>query len=321
MLLLWIGIGMLALVACAWVAMHLWVRINFADRIVRIFQEKPLFIVPRGQRVADAEDVSFATSNGLTLRGCYLRANGPRRGIILFGLEFGSNRWACIPYCDFLRQAGFDIFSFECRNQGESDLQPGYDPLQWVTDYEVDDFRAAQAYLKSRPDVDRHGIGFFGLSKGGSAGLLVAAEDDFIRCFVTDGIFATHTTMVPYMRQWLRIYSNRFRLHRIIPNWYFGHWARLGLRRIERQRGCRFAHLETIMDRLGSRPLLMIHGGADTYIKPEMARALFDRVRGPKEFWLVDKAKHNQAFHLANAEYQARVLAFFQTHLAPSEPR
>src|SRR5262249_3002334 len=89
---------------------------------------------------------------------------------------------------------------------------------------------------------------------------------------------------------------------------------------IQRERGCRFPHLERAIRRLGSRPLLMIHGGGDTYIKPEMARELFDRVRGPKEFWLVEKAKHNQAFQLAGAEYQRRVLAFFRTHLAGEAP-
>jgi fermentation-respiration switch protein FrsA (DUF1100 family) len=59
----------------------------------------------------------------------------------------------------------------------------------------------------------------------------------------------------------------------------------------------------------------MIHGGGDTYIKPAMAQALFDLVKGPKEFWLVDNAKHNQAFHLAAEEYQRRALEFFDTHL------
>ena len=48
---------------------------------------------------------------------------------------------------------------------------PGYDPLQWVTDYEVRDAEAALAYLKSRPDADPRGVGFFGISKGAGAGL------------------------------------------------------------------------------------------------------------------------------------------------------
>ena len=64
----------------------------------------------------------------------------------------------------------------------------------------------------------------------------------------------------------------------------------------------------------------MIHGGGDTYIKPDMARALFDCAGEPKEFWLVEKAKHNQALHVAGDEYRRRVLAFFDQHLA-AQPR
>jgi fermentation-respiration switch protein FrsA (DUF1100 family) len=60
----------------------------------------------------------------------------------------------------------------------------------------------------------------------------------------------------------------------------------------------------------------MIHGGADTYIKPEMARALFHKARQPKEFWIVEGAKHNQALQVAGAIYHQRVHAFFTTHLA-----
>jgi fermentation-respiration switch protein FrsA (DUF1100 family) len=69
------------------------------------------------------------------------------------------------------------------------------------------------------------------------------------------------------------------------------------------------------------RPLLMIHGGADTYIKPEMARALYELAPGPKEFWLVEGAKHNQALQLAPEEYHQRVLAFFNRHLAAAPAR
>ena len=35
------------------------------------------------------------------------------------------------------------LVAFEPRNQGDSDRMPGYDPLQWLTDYEVEDTRAA----------------------------------------------------------------------------------------------------------------------------------------------------------------------------------
>ena len=166
--------------------------------------------------------------DGLTLRGCYLRAAAPRRGVILFGLEFGSNRWSCVPYCESLVANGFDVFAFEPRNQGDSDHQPGYEPLQWVTDFEVRDFQAALAYLKSRPDADPRGVGFFGISKGGGAGLLAAAGDPYVRCFVTDGVFATYTTMVPYMRKWIRIYSDRYWMQGSCRRGFTAWWATPG---------------------------------------------------------------------------------------------
>ena len=58
-----------------------------------------------------------------------------------------------------------------------------------MTDRDAADMRAAVTYLRARPDADPRGIGFFGISKGGSTGLLVAAADPWVRCVVTDGMF------------------------------------------------------------------------------------------------------------------------------------
>ncbi len=319
MVLFWLGLATVcipaALIAGALAFNHVYLRWKYQHLMVRIFQEKPLFIIPRGQPLAEAEDVRFPTTDGLTLRGCYLATDRPRRGVILFGLEFGSNRWSCRSYVEHLVAAGFDVFAFESRNQGESDAQLGYDPLQWVTDYEVQDAQAALAYLKARPDADPHGVGFFGISKGAGAGLC-AAGDPYVRCFVTDGMFATYTTLVPYMRQWFRIYNHSYALQGVLPSWYFGIVGLSGLRQIERERRCHFPHVEKAVRRLGARPLLMIHGELDNYIRQEMATTLFGYARGPKEFWLVPGAKHNQALHLCGDEYRKRVLTFFEEQLA-----
>jgi fermentation-respiration switch protein FrsA (DUF1100 family) len=317
---LWISLGIVAalLVVVPPLVLHIHILIRYLPVVIRIFQEKPLFIIPFGQPAADAEDVTLTTPDGLPLQACYLRTARPRKGVILFGLEFGSNRWACVPYCEFLREAGYDIFTFEMRGQGKSPAQEGYEPLQWVTEFEVIDFQTALAYLKSRPDKSPAGIGLFGLSKGGSAGLIAAAKDDFIRCFAVDGIFACLTTMIPFMYRFVMIYTNMPWMVPLLPRWYLRYIAGIAMREIEELRKCRYPPLEAALPRLAPRPLLMIHGGADNYIKPDMAEALFKLAGAPKEFWLVDKAKHNQSFHLAADEYKKRVLAFFDAHLAAS---
>lgn len=307
------GLGMATL--------YLYVRWKYMQHLTRIFQEKPLFIVPRGEKPTAAEDVELKTDDGLTLRGCYLKTAAPeRKGVILFGLEFGSNRWACLQYCEKLVESGYDVLAVEPRNQGESDKDPNYDPLQWVTDRDVADTRAAIKYLATRPDADPKGIGYFGISKGGGTGIMAASGQKVVRCVVTDGAYGTHTTMVPYLKRWIGIYSDRKILQRVLPTWFYGMVGMIGAKKVARNRGVTYPSVEKAAGRL-NRPVLMIHGGGDNYIRPEMAEALFGRVRGtPKELWVVPKAKHNQALAAAADEYHARLVAFFDAHLANAGP-
>jgi pimeloyl-ACP methyl ester carboxylesterase len=319
--LIWIfvALGAVAAAGLGVLAIVIW---RYTQFVVRIFEEKPLFIIPRGQPIPGGEEVRFRTSDGLTLAGSYLPTSAAsRRGVILFGTEFGSNRWSCAPYCRHLLAGGFDVFSFEFRSQGQSDPQPGYEPLQWVTDYEVEDMRAAVAYLKKRADADPRGIGLFGISRGGGAGILATASDPWIRCVVTDGAFATRTTMIPYMQKWASIYLHYKWVAGLIPHWLYAFVAGLALWQITRRRRCRFPNMERAAARLSPRPLLMIHGDQDTYIKPPIAQALFEQAREPKEFWLVAGARHNQALHVAGDAYRQRVLDFFEKHLAGAPRR
>src|SRR5437879_13880201 len=95
--------GTVLFVFAAGTALYVYISRRYLWFLMRAFQEKPLFIVPRGQPIPEAEDISFPTGNGLMLRGCYLHSTADRRkGVILFGLEFGSNRWACLAYCSYL---------------------------------------------------------------------------------------------------------------------------------------------------------------------------------------------------------------------------
>lgn len=317
---LWILIALVTAppiaVGLALAVAYLYVRWKYMGFLTRIFQEKPLFVIPRGEPDPSATEVTLTATDRLTLRGCYLPTPAPaRKGVILFGLEFGSNRWSCRQYCQALLAAGYDVFAMEPRNQGDSERDPSYEPLQWVTDRDVSDMRAAVAYLRSRPDADPNGIGIFGISKGGSTGLIVASTDPWVRCVATDGMYGTHTTMVPYMQRWIQIYSGSRRLQRVLPTWFYGAIGTVGVKKVARNRGVTYPSVEKAAAKL-YRPLLMIHGGGDTYIKPEMAQSLFARATGKKKLWVVPNAKHNQALHIATEEYNRNVVEFFDRHLA-----
>lgn len=318
-----LGVILLTLLVAAlglFLAVHLFIVRNYMQHVVRIFQEKPLFIIPFGKADPDAEDIELSGTDGVVLHACYFKAKGPRKGVVWFGLEFGSNRWSCGPFCEFLRESGYDIFACESRGQGQTSTLNGYEPLQWVTDFDVADYRVAFEYLKRRPDADPRGIGLFGLSKGAAAGILAASGDPALRCVVTDGMFGTRTTMLPYMSQWVLIYTPRKRLAKLLPYWYFAIVADIGLRKIQEARHVQYPSIATALRSLGGRPLFMIHGASDNYIKPEMARSLFHQARKPKELWIVPKAKHNQAAQVAGDEYVRRIREFFDTNLAGAAP-
>lgn len=46
---------------------------NYIHFVARIFQEKPLFIIPKGDVTAACESIRFPTSGGLMLQGCYFK--------------------------------------------------------------------------------------------------------------------------------------------------------------------------------------------------------------------------------------------------------
>lgn len=316
---IWLGIAVYlslpVLVILFLVGLHLWLQKHYIPILVRIYQEVPYFNIPRGQPRPEAEDVTLRTADGLTLRGCYLKTARPRQGVILFGLEFGSNRWSCAAYCDHLLEAGYDIFAYEPRNQGESQCEPNLEPLHWPCDRDVIDAEAALEYLKARPDAHPRGVGLFGISKGAGAGLLASMHDTTVRCAVIDGMFSSTYTVVGYMRRFITIYNKSYFIQGLLPSWYYATLARMGVKQVGRTRGVRFLDLEPALKRF-HRPLLMIHGQRDNYIHPEMSQRLFDFASGPKEHWLIPSAKHNEGVHVAAEEYRKRVRAFFDAYLA-----
>ena len=108
-------------------------------------------------------------------------------------------------------------------------------------------------------------------------------------------------------------------LRRLIPRWLYYVLAWSGRRQSERRLNSRFPDVERAVARLAPRPWLMIHGGRDTYISPEIARRLFLAGNGPRELWLVADARHNRCRECEPEAYAARLLGFLE-RFAPRRP-
>lgn len=293
-------------------AFLLYVHLRYTKIVGRIFEEKPLFLPLRMTPIQDCENVKFSTRDGLTLAGTYFKTTAPRRlGIVVFSHEFLGDRWSCLAYAGHLRAAGFDLFSFDFRNHGQSDSEPNYNPLQWVSNHELFDLRGALAYLRTRPDYDPAGVGLFGVSRGGGSAICVAAKDPGVWGVVTDGAFGTRSTMLAYIIRWAEIYVQAKSIWAAMPHFVFEFLSWAARKRSQVRLHCRFPSVERGIARIAPRPLFMIHGEKDAYIGPKIAEGLFALAGNPKELWLVPKAKHNRCRENAGPVYYERVAEFF----------
>jgi pimeloyl-ACP methyl ester carboxylesterase len=294
-------------------AFLVYAAVRYAPIIGRIFEEKPLFLPLLIDEEPGGEPVRFSTEDGLVLAGTYYRTAGRTRlGVVVFCHEYLSDRRSFSPYTCGLREAGFDIFTFDFRNHGDSARDPHYRPLQWVTDHEVRDLTGALSYLATRPDRDPAGVGLFGISRGGSAALLVAAADPVVWGVVSDGAFPTRGTMLAYILRWAEIYVSAGFLWKVMPLWVFRYVGWVGRVRSEWRLRCRFPDVERAVARLACCHWLMIHGERDAYIGPEIATALFELAPGPKDSWIVPGAKHNRCREIDPAAYRERVTCFLR---------
>ena len=284
--------------------------VQFTPIIVGILEDLPMSVPPVDDEITEGEAVHFRSLDGVSLYGRYLRTDQPRRGVVIFSHEFGCNLDSGVRYCGFVRDYGFDLFTFDYRGHGRSGNSTGYKPRQWATDKELNDLLGAVAYVESLPEVGDTGIAVMGLSRGAGAAILAAARTQFIRALITDSAFDSTQTMVVYMRKWVGIFVEARMLFRRLPDCFYWMLSAI-LQFVGRWRfGCRFPSIERSIKCLGDRPILMIHGERDNYIPLELGKRLYDLARCPKEFWLVPKAKHNQSYLAGQHEYRRRIGEF-----------
>jgi fermentation-respiration switch protein FrsA (DUF1100 family) len=165
------------------------------------------------------------------------------------------------------------------------------------------DITAAIDWLKRRPDVDPHRIGGIGLSVGGELMLEAAAKDPDLAAVVSDGAGA-----------------RQFREQKeALPG--SGFWAMspaFALLNLSVAVFSDTAPPESLFDlvpRIAPRPLLFINapdgGNATEVLTPEYAR-----IAGPDaSLWTVPKAPHIKAIETVPAEYERRVVDFFDEAL------
>lgn len=237
----------------------------------------------------DYEDVEIVTSDGVVLRGWYLPSRN-RAAVITYPGRERAQR-----YAEFLARHGYGVLLLDRRGQGGSTGDPN--SYGWEGPHDI---AAAIAFLEGRPDVDPDRIGGMGFSVGGEVLLETAARTPGLRAVVAEGA---------------GFRSIREFRHVAAASW-FGFplvcFATLGT--------AAFAgrmpppDLTALVGRIGPRPVLLIQ--AEIGMGGEQLNPLYASAIGPTaELWRVPGSDHVGGLDAQPAEYQRRVIDFFDRAL------
>jgi uncharacterized protein len=286
---------------------------------INLFLDTPLPITANLHDYAtpEGEIVSFPSLEGRSLRGMFIdRPPGlPDRGTVIFCHEFGSDMMSAGRYAWPLVKAGYTVFAFDFRGHGGSFTPPHFEPRHWPSDHDVNDILAAVAYVQSRRDIDRCGLGILGVSRGAAAAVMAAAVNPAVRCLALDGVFSTDLSIDELMKRWVQIFVrvDLARADRTLTIYRF--FRALILFYVELKCRCRFPSTRRALGRLDSTPVLFIHGERDAYVPPEQTRYLCSLKPGDKDLWICPDAKHNQAVATDPKTYAQKLTGFFDRYL------
>jgi len=242
------------------------------------------------------EDVSFPTTDGVTLSGWYLPSNNGAAVALLHGA--GSTRTSVLEHAALLHEAGYGALLFDSRGNGRSEgvaMVAG-----WYGDLDID---AAVTFLGRRPDVDPSRIGVLGLSMGGEEAIAAAASDPRIRAVVAEGAGAIRTVAdTKSISGWTRYLG--------IPHY----WVQTVTAEMFTDAPRPIA-LEDAMTMIAPRPILLISAGPMELKYTERYQAA---APSSTELWAPSDTPHIGALRVHPTEYRERVVSFFDRTLEAS---
>lgn len=127
-------------------------------------------------------DLRFGCGDSQCAGWLYLPAGDAPRPVVVLAHGFGGTRDVGLPrVAERFARAGLAAFVFDYRGFGDS----GGSPRQLVDPWQqLEDWRAALAFVRTRPELDPERVAVFGSSLGAGHALITAADDPRVRAVV-----------------------------------------------------------------------------------------------------------------------------------------
>ena len=251
---------------------------------------------------AEKEYVDIKSNFGYNLKGIFIKNPQESKNTIILVHGIGRDKeWSIMKYGPLFFNNGFNIFAYDGRNHGGSG---GEYPTYGF--FESDDLEKCIAYVKNRKK--NAVIGLHGESMGAAVSLLWAAKYDnkgvfFLieDCGYSDLYNLYYERLADYqvpkfVRPSILYYTSFF---------------------CKTFSGFSLSDVSPIKN-IGkiTIPVLFIHGDADNFVMPEMAKDMFNSKIGLKELYLTPGAGHAKSINIDVKEYEKKTAEFYDDFIS-----
>ncbi len=257
----------------------------------------PLIVTyPRKYLDLEHENVSFPTTDGLTLRGWFFPCDDPQSPAILYAPATAKDLRQGLSLVAPLHQAGYQVLLFSYRGSGQSDgnrLDFSYGARESL------DIDAAVKYLSETRGIQH--IGAIGHSAGAVAIILSAARNPQIDAIVAAAPFTSLQDIWSDNRPAIfpaDIYLETQRVYQIRKD-----FSESQVRPID------------VVNQIAPRPILFINGLKDKRIPEQQASRLFKAARQPKQIIWIAGAGHAEVRSPGLDNLSPQIVRFFDKSL------
>ena len=238
---------------------------HVVDRSFIYFPSREIEATP-GDVGLEFEDVRFQASDGVALHGWFV-AGGGDATLVWFHGNGGNIGHRVGNIRELVERLQISIFIFDYRGYGRSEGST-YEEGTYL------DAESAITYVRSRGDVDPEKTIYFGRSLG----CAVAAEMAIKyppRALICESGFTSVRAMTKSVYPFLP-----------------------GLQLLVTTKYDTLSKISRV-----DVPVMVLHGDRDEIVPFSMSRELFDAAKGPKRFYTIEGAGHNDTYYVGGPDY------------------
>jgi fermentation-respiration switch protein FrsA (DUF1100 family) len=238
------------------------------------------------------------SADGLSLSGIYLPAEKNQDKTVIVAHGYMGNAETMGVYAKMFHDLGYNVLVPDARGHGES--QGDYIGFGWP---ERKDYQLWIDQVLEANGVDES-IVLYGVSMGAATVMMTSGEElpANVTAIIEDCGYASVNEELGYQLDQLfglpafPLMNVTSLVTKIRAGYFFGEAD--AVKQLAKN----------------TRPMLFIHGDADTFVPYAMLDEVYAATNGPKEKWVVEGAEHAESYSQNPAAYKEKVTAFLEKY-------